>query len=406
MPGKFVRNIFWMPPLARKYFLDFPCLFWYTEKKAPASGAGAATEVFHVEKVTIRDVAGRAGVSLSTVSRVMNRNQKVDPVLAERVLAAARELNYRSGPRAFSGRSGHIALILPTLENSYYSSIAAGAIDAAQSQGQHVLIMQTDSRRRQEDDCFRTLSTAAVDGVIFSGSDERNPLEEFPHLRGLPMVVAARRAVIPGIPHIYSDNLSAGYMATKYLLRLRRRKIALLLNFWTNDIHDYDTFLRRYHSPAQGACTAFDRYTGYCRALEEEGMGVDPDLIMFSGFSHESGYASAQELLARPLEFDGVLVSNDRCATGVLRLFREQGIQVPGQVSIICFNGGLMSSVVSPALTMVEQQNHELGRQSALQLNELIHGRPAHDVKIDVKLAIRGSTSLAPPADPASSGGK
>lgn len=75
-------------------------------------------------------------------------------------------------------------------------------------------------------------------------------------------------------------------------------------------------------------------------------------------------------------------------------------------MSIICFNGGLMSSVVSPALTMVEQQNHELGRQSALQLNELIHGRPAHDVKIDVKLAIRGSTSLAPPADPASSGGK
>ena len=359
-----------------------------------------------MEKVTIRDVAGRAGVSLSAVSRVMNRNQKVDPVLAERVLAAARELNYRSGPRAFSGRSGHIALILPTLENSYYSSIAAGAIDAAQSQGQHVLIMQTDSRRRQEDDCFRNLSSAVVDGVIFSGSDERNPLEEFPHLRGLPMVVAARRAVIPGIPHIYSDNLSAGYMATKYLLRLRRRKIALLLNFWTNDIHDYDTFLRRYHSPAQGACTAFDRYTGYCRALEEEGMGVDPDLIMFSGFSHESGYASAQELLARPLEFDGVLVSNDRCATGVLRLFREQGIQVPGQVSIICFNGGLMSSVVSPALTMVEQQNHELGRQSALQLNELIHGRPAHDVKIDVKLAIRGSTSLAPPADPASSGGK
>ena len=65
-----------------------------------------------------------------------------------------------------------------------------------------------------------------------------------------------------------------------------------------------------------------------------------------------------------------------------------------------------MSSVVSPALTMVEQQNHELGRQSALQLNELIHGRPAHDVKIDVKLAIRGSTSLAPPADPTSSGGK
>lgn len=350
-----------------------------------------------MEKVTIRDVAGRAGVSLSTVSRVLNRNQSVDPVLAERVLSAARELGYRSGPAA-PERTGRIALILPTLENSYNSSIAAGVIDAAQSRGLSVLVMHTGARRQQEDECFRSLSLSAVDGVVFSGIDERNPQEVFPHLRTLPMVIAVRRSVVPGIPHIYSDNLNAGYIAAKYLLRLRRRKIALLLNFWTDDIHDYDSFLRRYHSPAQGACTAFDRYTGYCRALAEEGLSVDPDLIMFSGFSHESGYASAQELLARPREFDAVLVSNDRCATGVLRLFHEQGIQVPGQVSIICFNGGLMSSVVSPALTMVEQQNYQLGYQAALQLNELIHGRPAHDVKIDVKLVIRGSTSLASPA--------
>ena len=348
-------------------------------------------------KVTIKDVARTAGVSLATVSRVLNGNQSVDPALAERVLAAAKELNYNTGavPRAVSSDIKRIVLIVPALENTYYSSIGAGVIDTARQNGQEVIVMHTKADSRLEDECFREILRTGADGVIFSGTTERNPLDAFPELNRIPMVIAARRQVAPGIPHIYHDNISAGYIAAKYLLRLRRRSIALLVNFWEENIHDYNTFLRAYHSSAQGACTAFDRYTGYCRALEEEGLTVDPDMIIFSGFSHESGYASAQELLTKPRDFDGVLISNDRCATGVLRLFREQGIDVPGEVSLICFNGGLIANVVSPALTMIEQDNYGLGVQAATQLNELMNGRPAHDVKLDVSLAIKGSTALA-----------
>lgn len=347
-------------------------------------------------KVTIKDVALKAGVSLSTVSRVLNQNQSVDPALAEKVIAAVRELDYRSGISASltANPMKQIALILPTLENSYYSSIAAGIIETAQANGQSVTIMLTEPRRDAELKCFQTIMQSATDGIIYSGSIGYNPLNDFPELSRIPMVVAARRKVVPDAPHVYADNISAGYIATKYLLRLRRKKIALLLNFWTDDIHDYSNFMDQYNSPARGVCTAFDRYTGYCRALEEEGLSVDPELILFSGFSHESGYASAQELLGKAVDFDSVLVSNDRCATGVLRMFNEQGINVPNQVSIICFNGGLMSSVVSPALTMIEQNNYELGVQAAVQLNNLFHGQPAQDVKLDVKLVIKGSTSL------------
>lgn len=347
-------------------------------------------------KVTIKDVAQLAGVSLSTVSRVLNHNQSVDPALAEKVLSAARELDYRPSMSPPSGQMKQIALILPTLENSYYSSIAAGIIDTARKNGQNVIVMQTNSAPDSDRQCFQAIARSAVDGIIFSGRDGTNPLEGFPELTRIPVVITARRQVVPGVPHIYADNISAGYIATKYLLRLRRRKIALLLNFWTDNIHDYGAFLQQYNSPAQGTCTAFDRYTGYRTALQEEGLAVDPELVLFSGFSHESGYASAQELLGKALDFDAVLVSNDRCATGVLRLFNEQGINVPNQVSIICFNGGLMSSVVSPALTMIEQNNYELGVQSAIQLNKLLNGHPAHDVKLDVKLVIKGSTALIP----------
>ncbi len=344
-------------------------------------------------KVTIRDVAREAGVSLSTVSRALNRNPKVDPALAQRVFDAAGKLGYRAGGSPAGGAP--LALIVPVLENSYFSSIAAGVIDTARANGQNVLVMQTGARREVEEACLRAALDAQVSGVIFSGGDSFDPTERFPALKSLPLVIAARRRVVPGVPHVYSDNVNAGYVATKYLLKMRRRNIALLVNFWTESIHDYDSFLAAYNSPAQGACTAFDRFTGYRRALEEDELDVHPALIVFSGFSHESGYASAQELLSSFQAFDAVLVSNDRCATGVLRLFREQRITVPEQVSLVCFNGGLISSVVSPSLTMVEQHNYDVGVQSAVQLNELICGREAHDVKVDVDLVIKGSTSLA-----------
>ncbi len=350
-----------------------------------------------MSKITIKDVARSAGVSLATVSRVLNGNQSVDPELAGRVMSAAKELNYISGNtfRSSVPDEKQIILVVPALENTYYSSIAAGVIDAARQHDQEVIVMYTKADPRLEEFCCQRILKRNPDGVIFSGSTEWNPLLSYPELNNIPMVVAARRQVIPGIPHIYHDNVSAGYIATKYMLRLRRRNIALLVNFWENNIHDYDTFLRKYNSPARGACTAFDRYTGYCRALEEEGLTVDPELIIYSGFSHESGYASAQELLTNPRAFDGVLVSNDRCATGVLRLFREQGIDVPGQVSLICFNGGLIANVVSPSITMIEQNNYDLGVQAAEQLNRLIQGDPAHDVMLDVSLSIKASTALA-----------
>ncbi len=346
-------------------------------------------------KITIRDVAERAGVSLSTVSRVLNHNPNVDAALAGRVIDAASALGYRPGLAARPLPGAQIALIVPVLENSYYSSIVAGVIDTARENGQSVLVMQTGAKREVEEACLQTALSSHVSGIIFSGGSSLVPTERFPALKNVPLVIAARRQVVPGIPHVYSDNVGAGYLATRYLLKMRRQNIALLVNFWTDAIHDYDAFMAEYNSPAQGACTAFDRFTGYRRALEEEGLEVQPSLLVFSGFSHESGYASAQELLSGFQAFDAVLVPNDRCATGVLRLFNEQRITVPEQVSIICFNGGLMSSVVSPSLTMIEQHNYEVGAQSAVQLNELICGRSAHDVKLDVSLVIKGSTSLA-----------
>ena len=178
------------------------------------------------KKLSIIDVAKLAGVSTATVSRVLNGSLKVDPGMRSRVLAAAQELNYLRGPQRHADpeRTKRIALVVPALANSYFSEVAAGVIDRARENGQEVVVMHTQGKRELEHEAFRRVLESKMDGVIFSGATGENPRELFPEFRNLPMVIAARRQVVPGIPHVYHDNRSAGYMAAKYLLRLNRKR--------------------------------------------------------------------------------------------------------------------------------------------------------------------------------------
>lgn len=350
-----------------------------------------------MKKITMQTVAARAGVSVATVSRVFNGNERVDPSIIQRVRAAAQELGYRPtvNPTLLAEKAQQIALIVPTIENSYYSSIATGVIDAAQQNGHRVTVLLSGAAHEQEMKCLSELNGTGIIGIIYAGRSGRMLREGLPGLQSIPMVIAARRCVKPGVPHIYADNEKAGYLATKYLLRLKKRRIALFLNFWTSDIKDYQSFLR-VPPPLHGAFTAYDRYDGYCRALYEAGISPDPSLIFFGGYSHEDGFRGAEALLSGNTEFDAVLTPNDQFATGLIHMLDRQHIRVPEQLSVICLNGGLLSNVVTPPLTYIEQDNYGLGVQAAAQLNELLCGRPGHDVKMDVSLVIRDSTAMAP----------
>jgi len=349
-----------------------------------------------LRKVTIKEVAELSGVSISTVSRVFNNNTSVDPVLAEKVLKVSEHLNYQPSIAARSirkGLSNQIAFIVPSIENTYFSTIASGIINTARDNGQNVIVMLSNSDKERELSCFKSISRSFIDGIIFASSNGTNPIERFPALKDTPMVVAARRCLTPGISHVYSDNEAAGYTATKYLLRLNHKRVAFFANFWGNLVNSYQDFEALYHSPAQNAFTAFDRYTGYRRALKEEGIDFDPQLIFYSGYTYEDGYADAQKLLASNVEFDSILTPNDRSGAGVLRLLSEQGFEVPRQVSVIGFNGGQLSDIANPALTYIQQDNYQLGLLAAEQLNAVINGSPAKDIKIDVTLKIQNSTA-------------
>lgn len=344
-----------------------------------------------VGKINIRSVAAAAGVSPATVSRVLNGNSAVNPALADKVLTAVQQLGYRpSAPQ--SSRTGQIVFIVPALSMTYYSTVADGMIDTAARYNLSVSIMTSHADPQREAECLRDACSSSTTGIIYSPATERNPYELFPMLRSIPLVITGPRHLVSGVPHICQDNFFAGYTATKYLLRLGHRRIAFIVNFWMNHIHSYDEFLREYHSPARDHFSAYDRYAGFCKALEEENMEPDPSLIVFGGFSYESGYESARQLLASSVSFDAVLAPNDRCGAGVLKILRQQGLHVPEQVSIVCLNGGVLSDTMSPTLTVVEMNNYAMGVEAIQQMNRLLQGENASDVKIDAKLIIKNST--------------
>lgn len=342
------------------------------------------------EKSTLRLVAVRAGVSPATASRALNGNPSVDKELSRRVFAAAQELGYQfNGPSR--GKSS-ITFIVPAIASTYFSYTATGVIEVAREAGYHVSLMLSDSDPERELECLRNARGPDTAGIILAPVSTRDPRELAPELAGLPIVITGPRHIGDGLVHVHLNNEEAAYLSTRYLLRLGRKNIAFVIYYWTNRVLNYQDFIEEYNTSDHGCFTAYDRYSGYCRALREAGLEIDPSLLAFGGFSYESGYACARRLLASGADFDAVIVPNDRCGVGFLNLLQEQGFRVPGQVSLVCLNGDLISKIVSPTLTSISSSDYEIGRRSAQQLIRLIRGEPAQDVQIDASLSIESST--------------
>lgn len=342
------------------------------------------------EKSTLRLVAARAGVSPATASRTLNGNSSVDKELARRVFAAAQELGYQfSGP---SKGKNSITFIAPAIASTYFSYTVTGVIEEAREAGYHVNLMLSGSDPEQELDCLRSARGPDTAGIILAPVSRRDPRQAAPELAGLPIVITGPRHIADGLVHVHLNNEEAAYLSTRYLLRLGRRRIAFVIYYWADQIFSYQDFIADYSASDHGCFTAYDRYSGYCRALEEAGLVADPALLAFGGFSYDSGYSCARKLLASGADFDAVIVPNDRCGVGFLNLLQEQGFRVPGQVSLVCLNGDLISKIVSPTLTSISSSDYEIGRRSAQQLLRLIRGEPAQDVQIDAKLSIESST--------------
>jgi LacI family transcriptional regulator len=329
----------------------------------------------HVRPPTIADVAGRAGVSLATVSRVMNGNLSVDQALADRVRAAAQELNYSASPLARSlvlGKTNTIAVIVPDLGNPTFHGVLRGLSRAAARDGYHVLI--ADSAESVSDERILAVETRRrCDGVVLCAprmaeADLQPLLEELK-----PVVLVNRDAESSSTPVVAADYRAA-------LLEL----LDLLYGFGHRSL----VFLAGAPQSASNA----RRLSAVHDFLDDHpDVGIQ---VLPCGVSFADGYEAAERVLAASAT--GVLAFNDLVAMGLMSALNERGVSVPGQISVVGFDDIPFARYLTPPLTTASVPVAELGEQAWHRMWDLLNGRaPGHAIFFRPRIESRGSTGPA-----------
>ncbi|MCM3805507.1 LacI family transcriptional regulator [Streptomyces sp. DR7-3] len=330
--------------------------------------------------VTIHDVARAAGVSPATVSRVFNGG-KVTPARALSVQEAAAALGFAPNRVARSlrkQRSSVIALIIPDIENPFFTSLARGVEDAAQRTSLSVVLCNSDEDTEKERRYLEVALGEQMAGVIVAAAsqDETDlgPLTD----RGVPVVAVDRRPRDAEVDAVRVDNHHGGEVATRHLLQAGYRRIACITG-------------------PEGASTSEERLAGHRAALSAAQGGAaaaDHTYIRHADFRVEGGRVAMRELLALPEPPDAVFVANNLMTIGVLDALGEAGRTPPG-VGVLSFGDVPWASLVRPSLTAVELPSYELGRTAADLLLQRRDGSlsPVQTVVLRTKLQVRESTA-------------
>ena len=330
----------------------------------------------------MRDVAERAGVSVTSVSHVINETRPVSYELRERVLAAMEELGYHPNRLARSLRSGKthtIGTIVPDSADPFFAEVARGIEDTAFENGYSLILCNSDANLDKEAFYTDVLVEKQVDGILFlaAGGSTGRILDL--QQRGMPVVVVDRELPAAHVDSVVTDNAGGGWSATRHLIDLGHRRIGYIAG-------PSDLTLSEY------------RFTGYRKALKEAGIAVDESLVVRGAFDFESGYRAARQLLTHSQRPTAIFACNDLMAIGAICAAVELGLRVPEDLSVIGYDDVPLASYSNPPLTTIAQPIYDLGVVAASMLLERLHDpvRPARRIVLDVELQIRRSTAASP----------
>jgi DNA-binding LacI/PurR family transcriptional regulator len=336
---------------------------------------------------TMHDVARVAGVSIKTVSNVINDYPHVRPDTRDRVLAAIDELDYRPNLSARglrSGRTGVIGLAVPALRENYFAELADAVIRAADARGLGVVVEQTSGDRERELQVVTGGRLRLTDGLLFSPSalgqaDAASLSTEF------PLVLLGERIFNGPTDHVAMHNTSSARAAVEHLLDIGRRRIAII---GAESERGVDV------------SSASLRLDGYLLALQGAGVEVDPSLIRPSEhWNHSAGASTTRELIDRKIPFDAVFALNDTLGLGALRALGEAGLSVPGDVAVIGFDDIDESRFSVPSMSSVDVGSEQIAATAVDLLIERIAEkdvrRPPRTIKPDFRIIRRESTGFA-----------
>lgn len=322
-------------------------------------------------KISIKEVAKSAGVSIATVSRVFNKSLYVSPELEKKVMNAAKELGYIPNKLASSLRMGSsrtIGFLIPDIINPFFSEIIKGAEDYLASEGYILLLTTSSNDPSKEDKLLEALYTRKVDGfcAILLGND--HPFIDRIITNNVPIVVMDNIEKHKGISYVASDNYSGMTNLMKYLIENGHKSFAFL-------------------SGKPGTFSANERLRAFKDSIKIHSLDNE---ILFGEYSYESGKEMVKKMSPKP---DAVVCGNDMIAFGAMVELEKMGYHIPDDISITGFDDLLFSEMTYPPLTTVKQDAYMMGRTSGELLLRKIKGMDVeHRVLLNTELQIRGSS--------------
>lgn len=326
--------------------------------------------------VTILDIAREAGVSPSTVSRVLNGTVPVTEDKREAVLAVARKLHYQPNTVAqglVRGRTQAIGILTQSIASPFYGEILLGIEQGLARSGYQPIIASGNWRTDDEIAALDVLSARRVDGlIVFAGVLSDDHLYEV--ASNMPLIVIGRS--VAGIEHqcLSLDNFGAAEEATQLLISLGHRRIVHIAGPNTHQ-------------------DAAERCAGYRQALTALGLPIDEQLIIQGDYTEQSGLMATQALLSRGVLFTALFAANDQMAAGARLALYRHNLRVPDDISLIGFDDQPASAYCIPPLTTVRQPTHSIGHAAAQAVLQLLDKQVLQLPNLTTELIIRESTS-------------
>ena len=356
-------------------------------------------------RITITQVAAEAGVSTATAGRVLGNYGYTSDDVAAKVQAAARKLGYKPNSLARSlvtGKSHTIGVVAADIDNAFYARVLRGIGDVARARGFGVILTNSDEDLEREKDAVQLLLEKRVDGLIVAPCDVRGSA----HLRsliagGCPTVQIDRASYDLAADSVTVDNRGSAREAVTHLLKAGHRRIAIIAEL--EELHNgsLEEFVRQaahFSSNGETLYPSWQRLQGYVDAHRDFGVPVDPGLIGRVGsYSSDAACQAATVLLQSPDRPTALFAADGTMSIGMMQAIADLDVQIPEQLSIICFDDLDWMKFTRPAITTIHQPVHRIGSMAAELLLARIAGDtsvPKHNV-LEARLQVRDS--VAPP---------
>lgn len=329
----------------------------------------------------IQEVAKRAGVSIATVSRVLNRTAYVNPEVVARVRAAVEELNYQPSRAARSLRAHYssiIGLLITDIQNPFFTSLVRGVEDMAQRNGYSLILCNSDEEPSKEQQYIEILCAERVAGAIVTPTRENARAFQLFRDSGIPVVAVDRRIKDHETDAVLVDNKRGASDAVKHLYENGYRRIGII-------------------SGPQTTTTGRERLEGYRQALKEVNLPNDSTLERFGSFKEDSGRQLAEELLSLDERIDALFVANNLMTMGALTAIDARKLKIPNDIGVVSFDDMPWEALSSVSLTTVTQPVYELGSTAALRLFQRLQNTTTttftkQEIVLAPTLCIRGSS--------------